>query len=165
MPSITPVESIVPWLQDIAARDRAGGTLRRYRSAVLGFLTWYESEEQRALTYDYLTAMILVGYRNYLQHTLACAPSTINGHLSALRAWCAWLTRHNHLAIDPALYIKLVGQQRDLAPQGLKDIAVNALLREAQHSRHAARDYAILRILLQSGMRISECASLTMAEG
>lgn len=37
---------------------------------------------------------------------------------------------------------------------------MNALLREASRSRYKERDYALVQVLLQTGMRIGECASL-----
>jgi site-specific recombinase XerD len=60
----------------------------------------------------------------------------------------------------PAARLKFVGNETESAPQGLKDREVNALLRAAQHTRYAARDYAVLQLLLQTGMRIGECAAL-----
>ena len=38
--------------------------------------------------------------------------------------------------------------------------AVNALLRAAQRSRYAKRNYAICQMLLQTGMRLGECQAL-----
>ncbi len=53
-----------------------------------------------------------------------------------------------------------MGRQAQPAPKGLNDRQVNALLREASRSRHPARAYALLQVLLQTGMRIGECAAL-----
>lgn len=57
------------WLEELQADDRASGTIRRYRSAVEGFLGWYRAVEQRPLQLSALTPMTLVGYRQFLQHT------------------------------------------------------------------------------------------------
>jgi len=61
---------------------------------------------------------------------------------------------------NPALNLKLVGQVQSDAPEPLSNTAINALLRAARRSRHGKRDYAILQMLLQTGMRIGECQSL-----
>lgn len=92
IPSPSPEAVFSLWLEELQADDHARGTIRRYKSAVEGFLAWYQHEEQRPFTLAVLTLMTLVGYRNFLQNTQRRATSTVNGHLSALRAWCAWLT-------------------------------------------------------------------------
>jgi len=52
------------------------------------------------------------------------ATNTVNGHISALRAWHAWVTKERHLEENPAKLIKLVGRQEYLQ--------VNALLQWVQ---------------------------------
>jgi site-specific recombinase XerD len=41
---------------------------------------------------------------------------------------------------------------------------INALLRQAQVSRDKERNYAIVQVLLQTGIRLSECAALTFED-
>jgi site-specific recombinase XerD len=62
--------------------------------------------------------------------------------------------------VNPATRYKLVDRQAPPAPTALKDSQINALLRAAARSRHPARDLAIVQLLLQTGMRIGECAPL-----
>ena len=47
---------------------------------------------------------------------------------------------------------------------GLKSAQINALLRQAQVSRDKERNYAIVQVLLQTGIRLSECAALTFED-
>src|SRR5437588_9804367 len=106
IPSPSPEEVLPCWLEELQASDRARGTIRRYRSAVEGFLAWYERCEQRPLAFSSLTPIALVGYRNYIQRTQRRATSTVNGQISALRAFCAWLTEERYLEINPAKRLK-----------------------------------------------------------
>ena len=94
------------------------------------------AEEQRPLTFSTLTPIALVGYRNYVQRTQHRATSTVNGQISALRAFCAWLTEERYLEVNPAKRLKLVGRQDASSREGLDDTQANALLRQA----HASRD-------------------------
>ncbi len=162
--SPSPEEILPLWLDELQASDRAKGTIRRYKSAVEGFLAWHEREEQRPLTFAQLSPIALVGYRNEVQRTQGRATSTVNGHLSALRAWCAWLTEERYLEVNPARRIKLVGRQEASKREGLSDTQANALLRQAQVSRDARRNYAIVQMLIQTGIRLDECSQLTMAD-
>jgi site-specific recombinase XerD len=158
----SPKEALPRWLEELQASDRAKGTIRRYRSAVEGFLSWYERCELRPLTFATLTPIALVGYRNYVQRTQHRATSTVNGQISALRAFCAWLTEEQYLEVNPAKRLKLVGRQEASSREGLNDTQVNALLRQAQTSRDSLRNYAIVQVLLQTGMRLDECSQLTI---
>ena len=46
----------------------------------------------------------------------------------------------------------------------MKSTHINALLRQAQASRDKERNYAIIQILLQTGIRLSECSALTFED-
>jgi site-specific recombinase XerD len=159
---LSPEEVLPRWLEELQANDRAKGTIRRYKSATEGFLAWYSREEQRPLTFATLTPIALVGYRNYVQRTQQRATSTVNGQISALRAFCAWLTEERYLEINPAKHLKLVGRQEASTREGLDDAQANALLRQARTSRDPLRNYAIIQVLLQTGMRLDECSQLTL---
>ncbi|GAC1554090.1 MAG: tyrosine recombinase XerC [Herpetosiphon sp.] len=145
------------WQRDLAA-ERSAATCRRYGGVLQQFFAWYAVQEQRPLTLPHLTPITLVSYRNTLQRMVKT--STVNTHVSALRSWCRWLAERGLLTTNPAAHLKLVGRQEPVAPKALKDTQVNALLRAAAQSRHAARDTAIVQLLLQTGMRIGECAAL-----
>lgn len=161
----SPDQLLNPWLQDLQTNDRAKGTIRRYKSAIESFLAWYEQQEHRPLTLERLSPMTLVGYRNFLQRTQARATSTVNGQVSALRAWCVWLTEQHYVEINPAKHIKLVGRQQASSREGLGDNQVDALLRQIHSSsRDAIRNAAIVQFLLQTGMRLDECSHLTLSD-
>lgn len=84
--------------------------------------------------------------------------------MSALRAWCAWLTEHGYLTENPARRFKLVGRTDPPAPHSLSHKQVHALLRQAAKTRHPARDLALVQLMLQTGIRIGECAALTWGD-
>jgi site-specific recombinase XerD len=152
---------LAAWLDALRAADRAPRTVVRYGGAGRDFLTWFAAQEGRPATQlavADLTPIALVGYRTARQRT--AATSTVNTHLCALRVWCAWLAERGHLAADPAARLRLVRRTAPDAPTPLTDAAVNALLRAAQRGRHPARDYAVLQVLLQTGLRVGECQAL-----
>lgn len=164
MTSSAPQDALDQWLKELQSSDHARGTIRRYKSAIESFLQWYALEEHRPLLLEALTPMALIGYRNWLQQTQARATSTVNGHISALKAWCAWLTEQHHMEINPAKRIKLVGRQEASSREGLKPTQVNALLRQVEASRDGMRNYAIVQLLLQTGLRLDECSHLNLED-
>src|SRR6266702_4749829 len=155
------LEQWVSYLQD---HDRSAGTVKKYTQAVDHFLAWYEHEEQSPLILSALTPITLIGYRNALQHEQRKSKSTVNVRVSALHSWCGWMTEQGFLAADPAAHVKLVGGEGSSSRTGLKSAQVNALLRQAQISRDKERNYAIIQVLLQTGLRLSECAALTFED-
>ena len=146
-------------MHDLRSMGRAQRTAQRYAGIIARFMNWYEDQEKRSFDIDDLTPLALVAYRNDLQKVQS--PATVNVHVSALRTWCAWLLSQEHIEADPSVHLKLVGRQAPIAPRALKNREVNALLRAAQRGRHALRNYAIVQLLLQTGMRIGECRSLS----
>lgn len=87
-----PQELLDRWQQPLQEHDRSAGTVKKYTQAVARFLTWYEAEEQAPLQFSALTPIALIGYRNHLRHEQHKSISTINLQVSALRAWCGWMT-------------------------------------------------------------------------
>ena len=160
----TPQELVERWQHHLQEHDHSAGTVKKYTQAVARFLAWYEQEEQAPLQISALTPIALIGYRNQLQHEQHKSISTINLQVSALRAWCGWMTEQGYLAADPAAHVKLVGGEGSSKRSGLKSAQVNALLRQAQESREKERNYAIVQVLLQTGIRLSECAALTFED-
>ncbi|GAC1534278.1 MAG: hypothetical protein NVS2B4_14590 [Ramlibacter sp.] len=68
---------------------------------------------------------------------------------------------HHYLDENPAARFKAVKRKEEqTAPKALSSKQVNALIRETHHTRYAARDYAIVQMLVQTGMRIGECVAL-----
>jgi site-specific recombinase XerD len=123
-----------------------------------------EQEEHALLQLGTLTPIVLIGYRNELQHEQHKSISTINLRISALRTWCAWLVDQGYLPLDPAARVKLVSGEAGSKCEGLSSSQVNALLRQAQVSRDPARNYAIVQVFLQTGSRLSECSGLTFGD-
>lgn len=159
-----PQELLECWRVFLLEHDHSPGTVKKYTQSVAHFLAWYEQEERMPLKLAALTPIALIGYRNELQHEQHKSVSTINLRVSALRAWCAWLVDQGYLSLDPAARVKLVGGGVGSKREGLSSSQINALLRQAQTSRDPARNYAIVQVLLQTGIRLSECSGLTLSD-
>lgn len=161
---LSPQELVNLWQHHLQEHDRSAGTIKKYTQAAMHFLAWYAREEQAPPQLSSLTPIALIGYRNELQHEQHKSSSTINLQMSALRTWCGWLTEQGYLAADPAAHVKLIGGVASSSRKGLKSTQVNALLRQAQLSHERERNYAIVQVLLQTGIRLSECAGLVFED-
>jgi integrase/recombinase XerC len=153
------------FLASLARDDLAPATLRGYRYDLRHFLAWHQSVQDGAFAIERLAEYELIAYR---QHMVAAGrrPATVNRRLDALRRLCRWAHGTGALASDAAQDIRPMRTVRNQQPVGLTDVEVHALLRAAGASSHglAARNYAIVQLMLQAGLRVGEVATLRMAD-
>ena len=153
------------FLASLARDDLAPATLRGYRYDLRHFLAWHQSVQDDAFAIERLAEYELIAYR---QHMVAAGrrPATVNRRLEALRRLCRWARGTGALAADAVLGVRPMRTTRNQQPVGLTDGEVHALLRAAGASSHglAARNYALVQLMLQAGLRVGEVAMLGMAD-
>lgn len=142
-------------------QDRSPKTIQGYISDLQSFARWFNQSNGEKLTEKNLTPTDVREYRQWLVSRDA-APATINRHLAALRVFAQW----SGFAID----VKGIEEQ-SLAPHWLDRKEQSALVRETEKAVNAAhtevakvqakRDRAVIVLLLNSGLRISELCSLS----
>lgn len=153
---------IAAWDAAMAAADQAPQTRRRYRTSLGQFVAWFAAHNREPFDPARLTAIDLIGYRAALQDRQAT--NSVNVQVAALRAFCRWLHDTNQIEANPATRLRSIARGEPLGPKAIKAPQVNALLRAAQQSRHPTRNYAILQMLIQTGLRVEECATLRLCD-
>ena len=154
-----------PWvaafLKALTREDIAPVTLRGYRSDLGLFAAWYDGHRL-----EKLTASDLAHFRQYLSRERSMKPASINRKLEALRRFCRWAHTSGRLRTNVAAELRLARTPRGTRPKGLVAPEVQALLRAAGQSRRALarRNYAVVQLLLQAGLRVSEAAALGLGD-
>lgn len=153
------VEQFSEYLQK---QDRAEKTVRAYISDLQSFSGWFKQSNGEKLTSRNFTPTDVREYRQWLV-SRGTAPSTVNRHLATLRILGKWL--------DVDLDIKGINDQ-NMAPRWLDRKEQAALIRETEKAINAAqtetakvqalRDKAVIILLLNSGLRISELCTLAL---
>ncbi len=145
----------------LAREDLSTLTVRGYRSDLGRFTAWYEGHPL-----EKLTASDLAHFRQYLSRERAMKPASVNRKLEALRRFCRWAHKSGKLRTNAALDLKLARAARGTRPKGLLATEVQGLLRAAGQSRRtlARRNYAVVQLLLQAGLRVSEAAALRIGD-
>jgi integrase/recombinase XerC len=153
------------FLDSLHRADLAAATLRGYRYDLRHFLRWRLDTGQALATFAELSEHDLIAYR---RHMIAAGhrPATVNRRLDALRRLCRWAMREGSLSRDVANAVRPVRTVRDRQPAGLSDSEVHGLLRAAGASTHglAARNYALVQLILQAGLRVGEVSALTIGD-
>jgi site-specific recombinase XerD len=152
---------IASFLKALAREDVAPVTVRGYRSDLGVFAAWYDGHP-----IEKLTASDLAHFRQYLIRDRAMKPATVNRKLEALRRFCRWAHTAGKLRTNVAAELKLARTARGTRPKGLLPAEVQGLLRAAGQSRRALarRNYAVVQLLLQAGLRVSEAADLRIED-
>ena len=70
------------------------------------------------------------------------------------------------LTVDVVHDVRPVRMARNRQPAGLTDAEVHGVLRAAGASRHglASRNYALVQLMLQAGIRVGEVATLQVGD-
>jgi site-specific recombinase XerD len=152
---------VAAFLKALGREDIASVTVRGYQSDLRLFAAWYDGHP-----FEKLTASDLAHFRQYLMRERNMRPASVNRKIEALRRFCRWAHRTGKLASNVAAELKLARAPRGTRPKGLLTSEVQALLRAAGQSRRtlSRRNYAVVQILLQAGLRVSEAASLRIED-
>ena len=161
---------IPPWLQPfldrLAAEDRSAATRRGYRYDLLQLSAWYAALHGSLPELSRLTEHDLIAWRQHMLTLRQLKASTINRRLEAVRRLLRWAEASGTVARSVAADVKTVRTTRNRKPIGLTAAEVHGLLRAAGASSHglARRNYALVQLMLQTGLRIGEVAALRRAD-
>lgn len=163
-----PLSAFEQWLRD---RDRSPLSVKSYLTDVRKFGQWFEQVNRRPLSPELITPQDVRDYREHLFKRKSAA-ATINRHLTSLRLYASWAKEAGLIEFDPTERVKSVDRQ-PLAPKWLDRSQANALVREARSQIKAAsgakanqaiRNYAIVVLLLNTGLRVNELCALEMSD-
>jgi integrase/recombinase XerC len=139
-------------------------TVRNYLGDVRLFIAWCErtwsngAEEPQTFSAERVTTPTLTRYRDYLQHDLGRQPTTINRYLVSLKSYFRWATDSQTLSRDPARAVKLVPQVT-ASPRHLSDQEESDFVAAVQAGDNL-RDYALVVVMLHTGLRVGEVCQL-----
>jgi len=140
-------------------------TVRTYRHNVALFLAWLGEVRGGTTKLSDLCAAEVLSYRQHLVSVARLRAATINQRLQAIRWLGRWAEHHGLLKSSPVVEVKSLPVPKRLRPVGLTEPEVHSLLRVAGESkREGKRNYALLQLLLQTGLQVGELASLRVAD-
>ncbi|MGZ8803086.1 MAG: tyrosine-type recombinase/integrase, partial [Mycobacterium sp.] len=108
----------------------------------------------------------IIAWRQHMLTLRQLKAATINRRLEALRRLLRWAETSGAVAINVARDVRTVRLTCRRQPIGLTAAEVHALLRAAGQSSHglARRNYALVQLMLQAGLRVGEVAALRRAD-
>lgn len=145
------------------ARDLAPATVQAYLHDLARFQTWlaWVHEDAPPLLTQVRT-VDLAAFRTYLIHEQAHTPATVNRRLQGLRLFFQWLYDCHWIPENPAAPLRFMRKAGARQPLALRRRDVFALVHAAASPhRLAARNVALVHLMLQAGLRVGEVTALT----
>ncbi len=145
----------------LRAEGCAPRTVVLYNQAISQLSTWL-TEHERPLTAESLTRRTLEAFLADLADRVG--PNTVATRYRALRRFCRWLAAEGEIAANP-----LEGTRAPIVPDKpvpiLTDEEIGRLLKAAAGTDFAGRRAeVVIRLLLDTGMRISELVGIGLAD-
>ncbi len=152
-----PLKSLLPkFIENLKSKDRSPATILAYR-ADLEQMIGYLEKNNKILASDVVSSD-LNSFRDYLL-VQKYTPKSASRKLNAVKTFFRWLKDENIITNDPSkevVHPKIEASQ----PKFLSQLEFRAL---RDITRVDARIAAIIELILQTGMRISEVANLKLA--
>lgn len=144
--------------------ELAPATIRNYSADVRGFVRFL-NEQMNGHTPTIPAAAEFARYREHLIVSTDQSPATINRRLQSLRVFGRFLQEKGIAESNPAGQLQLIANENDQTPPRILDDAEVANLmvavRAGARRRLMRRDYAIIELMLEAGLRVNEVALLT----
>ena len=160
LPAIPLADMIPSWTLSLEAENKSANTIRHYTSAVAALHAWTGGQATTDITTDQLRAFLAAE----LDRGLAAA--SVASRFRYLRVFFTWLTAEEPslMPASPMRGLKSPAVPRTRKPP-LADDDIRRLLAACKpDSFEARRDIAIIRVLIDTGMRVGGLAGLTVTD-
>lgn len=157
---------LADFARSLQASDLAAATCRGYAADLGRFRAWVEDGRGEGVALRKIGALDLANYRQHLIRTEKLRAASVNRKVQALRKFFAWAGHKKLVLHNPATALRFLRRQERRQPRGLREEEIQRLLRAAGQSGHglARRNYALLQLLLQTGLRVGEASRLAIAD-
>jgi integrase/recombinase XerD len=160
-------EALELFERDCDLRNLRPYTIKYYRNEISAFLTHLSEQgiyltvlKPSDVTEEHINENVILYMRNYKGAKVV----SINTRLRALRAFFNFLHKQKHIPKNPMENIKLLKDRKRVIPTFTKE-QLNKLFRQPDLKTFTGvRDYTIMMLFLETGIRVNELTGLTLAD-
>ena len=163
---LSPEKALTAFGEALAEDDASASTREGYVQDVRQFFAWFGTVEGRRSPITSVRAVDIASYRNHLLDVERRRGSTVNRKLQALKRFYRFALDAGWRKDDPTRKTKSVRTGKQLRPVALTKGEEIALLRAASQAPRGLgpRNYALVQVMLQAGLRVGEVARLKIAD-
>jgi site-specific recombinase XerD len=134
-------------------------TITAYRTDVTQFFTWLADNDVTVTTPQHISRSHII---DYLAHLADQGRSGVTRarKLAAIRQYCQFLIDEHRLPASPAATIAMPKKER----KQRVFLRVDEYMRLLNAAAGNSRNYAILQVFLQTGLRVEELTKLTLSD-
>ena len=148
------------WLLE---QDHSKHTISSYLFDLKQFSKWIEKIYPNIKVTE-IDSFTLQRFRGYLDQIEKNTASTINRKLQSLRRFFSWALKEQLVSLDPTIKVKLKTLQKILKPKSLAKGDLHKVLTIAGKGKLGIRNYALIQLMLQAGLRVGEVESLELSQ-
>ena len=141
----------------LAQSERSPATIKNYVMDLNIFSKWFVSTNGDELTPIKITATDLREYKQFLIHQESLKPSTVNRKLATIKSFLDWAEQVGY--ISNRFSMPKLLKETKCGPKWLNRREQNQLLRIVERSGNI-RDIVIVKLLLNTGLRVQEVCNL-----
>jgi len=138
---------------EIYSRGISQNTLKAYQADLNSFVKHCKAVPAK------ITSIDLREYQEYLREKMK--PATVNRRMVSVKQFLTWAYKKGLIDHMPSFPENMAVQKS--APRVLNKVEQNRLLREVER-QNKARDIALLRLLMDCGLRVSELVGINMKD-
>jgi site-specific recombinase XerD len=144
----------------------APATVANYLADLRAFLRWSEETKGSSCSPLSLETADVEEFCTYLEETRGQAPSTVNRRIQALRKFYSLAVAEGWTDDNPAEGVSLLRESTSERSRSLTPDDVARLLAAVRQSRsrRAARDWAVIQLLLRAGLKLGELTELRLSD-
>ncbi len=161
------VEELLTQFEEHLARlALASTTIVNYLADLRTFARWHVGVNGATSSLLELTPDDIRTYRRHMRASEGWAQATINRRLQAVRKFYGFAMETGLMENNPASEVRLIPIPDSDPPRALDSEEVTSLLEAIQEGRPSLvkRDYAIVQLLLQTGIKLGELTGLHLAD-
>jgi site-specific recombinase XerD len=161
------VEELLTRFEEHLVRSAlASTTIVNYLADLRTLARWHANVNGEADSLLELTPDDIREYRRHMQANEGWTPATINRRLQAVRKFYSFAMETGLAGSNPASRVQLIPIPEPNPPRALAPEEVASLLAAVRGGRPSLvkRDYAIIQLLLQTGIKLGELTRLHLAD-
>src|SRR5215469_15179072 len=151
--------TLIRYLSSLQARNISQHTITAYRTDVMQFFTWLTENDLTVTAPQHISRSHILDYLAHLAHQ-GRSGVTRARKLAAIRAYCTFLVEEHRLPASPAATIAMSKKER----KSRVFLRLDEYRRLLKAAAGQSRDYAILQLFLQTGLRVKELTRLQLTD-